>query len=273
VEAARVLSHTTDGASVYFDPVSPKETLEVHTTLYFRVDPSATQNPKALQTWVNQLKSQDYNSRREAARTLASVAPPSFEDTLLSFVGNREFRQFAPLAFHRLNTPRSMQALAALVKTAEVGSYEHVKSADYLAESHDPQWFPLLQDVAQKHAQIANYVNDAAELGGDRMLPSLVELSHSRDLLDTRINAVTAMGYTGSRFAVPILVELLRNPDTDIGERAQFGLRILTHRTVGENPYSSPQEHYAKWSQWWAREGGAAPIFKPAECGELTPLP
>jgi hypothetical protein len=272
VEAERHLSHARASAD-YFSPDTPKDTLEVHTTLYFRVDPSATQDPKALQTFVDQLRSDDPNKRREAARTLASAAPQSLEDALLAFADNPEFRQFAPLAFHRLNTQRSMKALADLLKKTEVGSYEHIKSADYLAESGDPQWFPLLQDLAQKHAQISNYVDDAAELGGDRMLPTLIALTHSPDREFTRINAVTGMGYTGSRRAVSILIELLRNSDTDIGDRARFGLHLLTHRTAADDPYDNPQSQYSKWSQWWAREGTTAPTYKPTECGDFSPLP
>ena len=271
VEAERHLSHAAASAH-YFSPDTPKDTLEVQTTLYFRVDPNTAQNPKALQTFLAQLRADDPNKRREAARTLASVAAQSLEDVLLAFSDNPEFREFAPLAFHRLNTQRSMKALANLVKKTEVGSYEHIKSADYLAESNDPQWFPLLQDVAQKHAQISNYVDDAAELGGDRMLPMLISLVGSPDKEFTRINAVTAMGSTGSRTAVPILLDLLKSSDTDIANRARYGLRMLTHRTASDDQSENPQSEYPKWSQWWAREGSSAPIYKPTECGNFIPF-
>ena len=271
VEAERHLSHAPASAD-YFSPDTPKDTLEVQTTLYFRVDPSATQDPKAIRTFLAQLTSDDPNNRREAARTLATVAPHSLEDALLAFADNSEFRQFAPLAFHQLNTPRSMKALADLLKKTEVGSYEHIKSADYLAESGDPQWFPLLEDLAKKHAQISNYVDDAAELGGDRMLPTLISLMGSPDKESTRINAVTAMGSTGSRTAVPILLDLLKSSDTDIADRARYGLRLLTHRTASDDQSESPQSQYPKWSQWWAREGVSAPIYKAAECGNFVPL-
>ena len=271
VEAERHLSHAAASAQ-YFSPDTPKDTLEVQTTLYFRVDSNTAQNPKALQTFLAQLRTDDLNKRREAARTLASVAPQSLEDVLLAFADNPEFREFAPLAFHRLNTQRSMIALVNLVQKTDVGSYEHIKSADYLAESNDPQWFPLLQDIAQKHAQISNYVDDAAELGGDRMLPTLISLVGSPDKQFKSINAVAAMGSTGSRAAVPILLDLLKSSDTDIANRARYGLRMLTHRTASDHQSDSPQSEYPKWSQWWAREGSSAPIYKPKECGNFIPL-
>jgi hypothetical protein len=257
----------------YFSPDAPKNTLEVHTTLYFQVDANASQDTKAIQAFVGQLRSDDPSKRREAARTLATIAPRSLQDALLAFAENPEFRQFAPLAFYHLHTPRSMKALADLLEKTEVGSYEHIKSADYLAESGESQWFPLLEDVARKHAQISNYVDDAAELGGDRMLPTLIALTHSSDREFALINAVTGMGYTGSRAAVPILIDLLRNSDTDIGDRARFGLKLLTHRTTSADLYDNPQSQYPTWSQWWAREGTTAPVYKATECGDFSPLP
>ena len=272
VEAERHLSYALAGAD-YFSPNTPKDILEVHTTLHFRVDASASLDPKSLHIFVAQLKSEDSDKRRDAARTLASVAPQFLEDVLLTFADNPEFRQFAPLAFHRLDTKRSMKALADLLTKTQVGSYEHIESANYLAKSGDVQWFPLLRDEAQKNPQISNYVDDAAELGGDRMLPTLLALTHSPDREFTRINAVTGMGYTGTRAAVPILLEFLRSSDPDVGDRARFALRLLTHRTKSDDQSDDPRSEYPTWSQWWAREGDTAPIYKPSECGNFTPLP
>jgi len=271
VQAERYLPHA-HATTNYFSPDTPKDTLEVRTTMYFEVDPSLSENPESLHAFVAALRSSDLNRRNEAARTLASIAPKSLEDTLLGFADSNEFRQFAPLAFHRLNTQPSMKALADLLEKTEAGSYEHMKSADYLAESGDPQWFPLLHDVAQKHAQILNYVSDAAELGGDKMLPTLILLMGSPDKEFTRVNAVTAIGYTGSRSAVPILLDLLKNSDVGIADRALYGLRLLTHRSANDDESESPQSQYHRWSQWWAREGASAPIYKATECGNFNPL-
>lgn len=269
VDAVRHLDHV--GTDVdYFK--ATKDTLEVRTKLNFRVDQNTESNPMAFQPWVNQLKSTDPEKRREAARTLASVAPPSLENTLLTFADNPEIRQFAPLAFYRLNTPRSMAAMADLLRKAEPGTFEHIKSADYLAESGDQQWFPLLREVAQKNANISSYVDDAAELGGDKMLPTLISLMNSPDKEFTRINAVTAVGSTGSRAAVPILLDLLRSPDTDIADRARYALGLLTHRAASDVQSGSPQSQYFQWAQWWAREGTAAPIYRRTECGDYSPL-
>jgi hypothetical protein len=270
IEAGRNLSYAATDVD-YF--AATKENLEEHSQLHFRIDENATPNPTELQHWLDQLGSTDPEKRREAARTLAALGPKSLEKRLLGFADNSEFRQFAPLALYRLNTPRSMAALADLLGKTERGTYENMQSADYLAGSGDPQWFPLLMDNARRNASISNYVSDAAESGGDRAIPALLELARSPDVEFTRINAVSALGDTGSRIAVPILLDFLRNPDIGVAERALGALHRLTHRSGGDGsggPYL--QEQYRRWLQWWTREGGAAPIYKAKECGELTPL-
>jgi hypothetical protein len=270
VEAGRSLSYAATDVD-YFS--APKENTEEHSQLHFRIDENSTPNPAELQHWLDQLGATDPDKRREAARTLAALGPKPLEKTLLGFSDNAEFRQFAPLALYRLNTPRSMAALADLFGKTDRGTYENMQSADYLAESGDPQWFPLLLDYARRNAAILNYVSDAAESGGDQAIPALLELARSQDVEFTRVNAVTAMGDTGSRSAVPILLEFLKNPDIGIAERALSGLHRLTHRTGGDGSGGLYlQEQYRRWLQWWTREGSTAPIYKAKECGELMPL-
>jgi len=244
---------------------------EVHAKLYFRVDGDVPALPSNVQPWVDQLKSTDQEKRLEAARTLASLAPPSVEGLLLTFADNPEFRSYAPLAFHRLHSARSMKALADLMKASGPGTFEQMEAARYLAESDDLQWYPLLLGAAQKNPRISEYPAYAAELGGVKMLPVLVDLAKSPE---SRLQAVMAMGSTGSRAAIPVLVELLKSPDEGTRDRASYSLHLLTHRTVDQDPQNHDgQAEYIKWSQWWTSEGATAPIFKDTECGEPVPLP
>jgi len=156
----------------------------------------------------------------------------------------------------------------------EPGTYEHMKSAEFLAQSGDQKWFPLLLEVAQRNAKNGNYVYDAAESGGDLMLPTLLVMLGSSDKEFTRPIAVSAFAYTGSRSSIPILLDLLRSPDSGTAERALYGLRQLTHRSViaGDRWYDNPQSQYVKWARWWNREGGSANVYKATECGEVIAL-
>jgi hypothetical protein len=255
----------------------------VHATISFRVGQNSIE-PGAFRPWVDQLRSTDPTMRVEAARTLASLAPRSEEETLLLFANNREFSEFAPLAMHRLNTPRSMAAMADLLKRTGWGTFEHMESAEYVAESGDQQWFPLLLEIAEKHSGNFSYVADAAELGGDKILPTLVALAGSPNKKftarstneDSAQNAVAAMGYTGSRAAVPILVRYLKSPDVAVAESAREGLRLLTHRTANDprdDRNENPQSQYRRWSQWWASAGATAAIYTSTECSDFIPLP
>lgn len=273
VEAERNLSYAPASEN-FFSTSTGKDSLEVHARLTFRVDENAEWGGADLQNWVELLHSTDSAKRREAGRTLASVAPKSLEDVLLSFADNAELRQWAPIAFHRLNTSRSLAGLARILDTTEPGTYEHMKAADFLAESGDPKWFPQLLSVAQKNSKIGNYVYDAAESGGDQILPTLLSMLQSPDAEFTHPIAVSAFGYTGSRSAVPILLRVLRSPDDGDAQRALYGLRQLTHRDIGGNGwFDNPHSQYSVWAKWWNAEGATAHIYKAAECGETRPLP
>jgi len=248
-----------------------KRSLDVRDYLRFRVDQNASPADITLEAWVELLHSSDSATRREAARTLASLAPKSLENTLMDFADKPEFREWAPLAFHRLNTDRSLKGLAELLRKTEPN--EDTQSARYLGESGDPKWFPLLLEGAKKHANDGAYVYPAAESGGDQALPFLIPLLQSSDNEYTRPIAVSALGHTGSRAAIPILLELLQSSDSGTAERALYGLRNLTHRTVsGDVSNLNPQSQYPAWAQWWTREGSQARIYKANECGEFKPL-
>lgn len=252
--------------------VQNRKAQDIHSKLYFRVDGNAAAFPASeFQPWVDQLQSPQQEKRLEAARTLASLAPLSLQATLLGFADNPEFRRYAPLAFHRLNTRRSIRAMADLMKASAPGTFEHSEAARYLAETNDQRWYPLLLDAAEKNAQISEYPDYAAELGGDKMLPVLVALAKTPD---SRLQAVMAMGSTGSRQAIPTLVEFLKSPDIGTSDRASYSLGLLTHRTTGQDSENRNQQvEYIKWSDWWQREGATAPIYKDTECGEMVPLP
>ena len=257
------------------DLASPQHSEEVAKTFHIHIEDGATPPPGTFDRYRDQLQSPDERLRREAARTLATFAPPSLEATLLRFPHQPEFKQFAPLALHNLDTPGSLSALAEMLATNQPGTYEHMKAAEYLAQSDDPAWFPILRQVAQDNAGIYEYPRDAAEIGGDNAVPFLLQLMHSADLHSSPGNAVTALGATGSRVAIPILLQILRDPDKDIARTAQFSLVELTHLDTN-NDFTRPEDPAAtqlRWSTWWRTSGASAHIYKAHECSEYKPLP
>ena len=244
---------------------SSPPTLEVHETLRFRVEPDTSFPSDKLQIWVDRLHSPAVADREEAARTLASLAPYSLEDVLLGFAGKEEFRHWAPLAMHRLNTPRAMAAVAEMLRTSGPGTPESLDAARFLGSSGDPQWFLLLFALAKKQPG-GGYLYPAAECGGDRAVPFLIDLMHSDTQLARQV-AISAMAYTGSRAAIPVLLDLLKSPDPDVSARALHGLEYLTHRKL-TGAAGSPQSQYPNWLEWWSRHGAGVRIYKAADCRE-----
>lgn len=241
-----------------------------HSKLHFQVDSTLVFPSSHLATWVDQLKSSDRAMRLEAARTLASIGPQSLETLLLGFPNDPDLRRYAPLAFHRLNTARSLEALADLMKASGPGTFEYLEAARYLAETNDQKWYPLLLDAAEKNAAISNYPAYAAELGGAKMLPELVSLAKNPR---SRLQAVMAMGSTGSKEAIPILLELLKDPDVGVRDSVRYSLELLTHRTSTQDSKSGDTGgEYMEWEKWWSSEGATALIYKDTECGEMVPL-
>jgi hypothetical protein len=112
--------------------------------LHFQVDQHLAQ-PEVFQPLLDQLRSSNPIERVEGARALASAAPLSLQDTLLKFADNLEFRKFAPLAFHRLNTQRSMKALKDLLDRPDLDTFEFFQTRGYLAhdECADAPWMNL----------------------------------------------------------------------------------------------------------------------------------
>jgi len=150
---------------------------------------------------------------------------------------------------------------------------EQIEAARFLAETSNQKWYPLLRGAAEKNVRISSYPAYAAELGGDKMIPVLIVLAKSPDLEFTSGNAIMAMGSTGSRAAIPILLDYLNNPNVNISDRANYALQLLTHRNAVPNPQNRDrQTESIKWSQWWKREGAIARIYNDKEFGEMVPL-
>jgi len=68
-----------------------------------------------------------------------------------------------------------------------------------------------------------DYVLAAAQLGGENAMPYVVSLVSSSDAF-SRANGIMALPLTGSRRAVPVLIDLLQSPDMDLARLASIGL-------------------------------------------------
>lgn len=255
--------------------------VKAHQNLHLRVDDALELPPAVYTPYVQQLDSKDPQVRREAARTLATVAPPSLEPLLLTFAISKyeELKQFAPLALFNLSTKASLAGLAQMLVDNEPDTFEYWGAAEKLGKTHDPAWFPVLLEVADQHGPM--YLRYAAESGGDAAIPALLVRLRS-PLPGTRIAAISALGSTGSRAAVPLLISFL-NPQADptsenamnVVSSTNSALMQLTHISpeYGTDNASIPGWHN-RWQNWWLTSGQTATIYKPVnDCLAIAKLP
>jgi HEAT repeats len=278
VDASRDIAYAPLGSNsrVYTAP----DHSVVHQTFHLKVDNALELSPTVYAPYIRPLDSKDDQVRREAARTLATLAPPALEPLLLTFATSKDYalKQFAPLALANLATKTSLSALAQMLLYTEPGTYEYMTAAEKLGQTHDPAWLPLLLEVADQHG--AMYLSYAAESGGDAAIPALlVRLRHHNP--NTRNAAIYALGRTGSRAAVPLLINLLglqANPNEGDGKdtaiSANVALRQLTHiyAEQGSGGEAIPSWQ-SRWQQWWRTSGSSATIYRPGECVADAKLP
>lgn len=230
----------------------------------------------AFQPYLADLSAKDEERRLEAARVVGSLAPPFLEDTIISMADSPAILPFALMGLRRLNTSRSRETLAGIIQSTPGYSYWKERAIKYLSEMGDKKYFPLLLDVAknQQPNQARDYVLAAAELGTEDAFPYLVSLLGSPDVF-SRANAIMALPRTGSRRAVPLLMEQLRDANPDVGRLASIGLMELTHHTAAQDGRlvsDAPPSDYFKWMHWWLQNGSSTPIYGPSQCGEVEPL-
>ena len=225
------------------------------------------------QVYVRNLGSQDDEIQRDAERAIVSGGMPWLEETILGMVRQYRSREFALLGLRNLNTPRARDELARMVQNTSEQTAENEMAVVYLSQMGDKKYLPALLNIAKRQPadQARAYVQAVAELGGDDALPYLRELAGNQDI-HARANSVTGLGVTGSRQAVPLLVEELTSGTADLAKLAENALTTLTHRRVSaeEDP---PPGQARKWAAWWAAEGSTAKVYGPRECGEVEELP
>jgi hypothetical protein len=215
--------------------------------------------------YVRNLGSQDDEIQREAERAIVSGAMPWLEDTIVGMVRQYRSREFALEGLRNLNTPRARQELAKIVESTSQFTPENETAVGYLGQMGDKKYFAMLLELAKKAepGQGREYVLAAAELGGDDAVAYLKELAGSTDG-NARASGVMGLGMTGSRAAVPVLLETLKGSDADLGNLAANALMELTHRRSGQSDH---------WAAWWAAAGSGAKVYGPRECGEVEALP
>ena len=239
----------------------------------------------AFEPYVKALASTDEQTHLDALQTLIFLAPPFLEATFIKMLDSDEWGS-ALVGLRHLNSPRAREALA---KIAEFGVQAKPDADDlekaerpaeqgialkYLGEMDDPAYFPLLLKMTEEaplESQTRIYGTWAvAQLGRQDALPFLVSESHA-STKGQRIQGAVAIGFTASRDAVPVLIDLLQSAEEDMRQVAENGLEMLTHRAgtaTGDISGADPVLLHSVWHNWWETSNAGAQIYGAHDCGD-----
>jgi len=267
----------SDGDLAMLTPDSSHETFDAQLEIVLESSQDSKLKPE-FQTYLQDLQSGDPHRRTEAAQVIANLAPPFLEGTILQMLDSPELKYFAVRGLRSLGTPTAHRALVNFVKQSppaqSAGEYQD--AIRYLGEIGNQNDVALLLEVARANPpdsyRRAVAMESAGKVGGDDAVPLLAAELKDQSI-DVRQSAVRALYSTGSRAAVPVLIELLRSPDERMSGTAEFGLQVLTHRRATKpNSETKPATTYPRWTQWWNTHRENTTIFKYDQCGDVVLL-
>ena len=232
---------------------------------------------RAFEPFLKSLGSSDFERRVEAVETITATAPPFLEKTLITLAdGPDSFAQSRAIpALGRLNTAESRRALAKLIEDRQ--DYYSWQAIDALAETRDRTYVPLLAELARDPAWQNVAIPALGELGGPGVVPSLAGLIQyplgPPNEPPVQSLAVRGLANTGSREAIPYLIEALRDPL--VHQDAVNALEQLTHVVIWDEKskhWLYPQDQVTaekmaeRWRRWWQSTGQKAKLYGPGDC-------
>ena len=213
---------------------------------------------------VAELESPDPQQRWLAATAITQHPQGFLESVILRLSRRPETINASITGLQKLGSDEAKRRLAELTDSGyEESTRQPATTA--LAELGDKSYCDVMLQVMSLRQ---GYSSDIAARGagllcGERAIPQLVALSSSPSMFPA-YEVAYALGNTGSRNAVPALIELLHTVDGEQLRAIQEALYTLTHRRSSSG--KSGADEYQEWTNWWAFEGKTAQIFDPSEC-------
>jgi hypothetical protein len=240
---------------------------------------------KALQPYVKNLTSRDFDRQTEAVETITAVAPPLLETKLIALAtGKDSYAQSRAIpALGRLNTAAAKRTLARLVSDRQ--PYYSWQAIDALAQSGDRTYVPLLAELAREPEWQQLAIPALGELGGQEVIPVLLRFVRHPlgppNEPPVQQLAIRGLANTRSREAIPYLIQELRNPL--VHQDAVNALAWITHLGIhaadGKHWLYADDDGTAKqmaerWERWWRSTGEKATLYGPKDCmSSIAELP
>jgi hypothetical protein len=212
--------------------------------------------------------------RYALAEGLAAYPAAGMEPIFATWLDRQDFYEYALLALYHLDTPQARTILAqratgALVSLPPVdNNAERWLAVEYLSWMGDQSYLPLLEKLVHDPARDVQRmaVFGIGRLGREKDLPLLNQLARNGKTLQDRIDAIQAIGETGSLKAVPILIELFTLQNADEPESSNNALYELTHHEINEAYRSDAARVQQLWQAWWTQNHSTARAYPPVNC-------
>ncbi len=232
---------------------------------------------KAFEPFLKSLSSREFDLRIEAVETITAMAPPFLEKTLIALAnsGDSFANSRAIKALGRLDTAESRRALAKLIEDRRE-DYSW-RAIDALAQTGDRAYVPLLAEFARDPTWQNVAIPALGELGGQGVVSFLAPLVHyplgPPNEPPVQSLAIRGLANTGSREAIPYLIEALRDPL--VRRDAVNALEQLTHLVIHEEKSKhwlyteddkTADRMAERWQRWWKSTGEKAKLYGPGDC-------
>jgi hypothetical protein len=239
------------------------------------IEPTGNELGSAYEPVLRDLDNKDGFKRSLALAAVVQHPPLFLEDVILSLADHPQTAADSIPGLKWLATPRAKAKLADLSGS---GSPEVIRqmSIPALAALGDPAYCSTMLDFFQKSSQYSRFIalRAAGYLCGEKVLPLLRSLLPAADGT-SRFEIAYALGNSHIREAVPVLISLLLDTDSDVRRAAADSLASLTHRSgsrSGVDDEEVARRVQKDWDNWWKSEGASAQIYRVDDCREASPL-
>jgi hypothetical protein len=232
----------------------------------------------AFRPIVTELNDPDPRRRAEAAAAITELAPPFLEGTLIELT-KTNFAHSAITALRKADTPKTRAALAQIAIDSD-DSMLRIEAINNLGRTMDAAYLPTLFQLMESTNKAIRKASAEASgtLGGVTAVQRLSSFISDVDA-ETRIAGAGGLGNTRTREAVPILIGLLLDSDSDVRQTAVTNLWLLTHHAALDgngwadvSKAESAASVHQRWVRWWGSHGATCEIHGMTDCSSPQPL-
>lgn len=251
--------YSRDGSHKMVDTEQVGETFTVHEAQVSQSRMKADYAPL-----IAELQSTDPQQRWLALKAITEHPQDFLEPLILKLSQDPQTMNASITGLKKLGTDRAKQRLAQLTGP-QYGESVRQSATTALAGLGDGTYCDLMLQLMTSNQ---GYTSEIAARGGgllcgEKAVPRLASVLSRAPRAFPPYEIAYALGNTGSRAAVPILIELLGNSDANVRRAASDALFTLTHRRSATGDATMELQD---WVSWWALQGRTAQTFDPAEC-------